>query len=99
MPAPTLKLEVPVDLPEKDKATEIKFLRRMNGGDLAAVGLSLSLGTAEMSLTAGQANEIAARCTGLPISCIENLDASDWLRCYGLVAGFFVPPSKNGETA
>lgn len=93
-----VKLDVPVDLPEKDHATEIVFLRRMNGGDLAAVGLSLSLGDAEMVLTAEQANKIAVRCTGLPLACIEKLDASDWLKLYGTIAGFFAPPTTSGLT-
>ena len=97
MKTPTLKLSVPIDIPERDGAPEIVFRRRMNAGDLSAVGLSLSLKEADLSLSAEQVNEIASRCTGLPVKCLEAMDASDWMNLYAEVAGFFAPPSTSGE--
>ena len=93
----TIQLNKPVDLPEGDGATVLRFIRRANAGDLAAAGVRLDLsafddgeGSNALSLDAQQVNTIAARCSGLPLRIVESLDASDWVQVYAMVMSFFV---------
>lgn len=99
MDLPRLKLTQSINTPAADGVTEIVFQRRMNGGDLAAAGLSINLAGGEESafdLSAQQVNLIASRCTGLPVKCIEAVDAADWLQVFAVVTGFFGSPSPSG---
>lgn len=90
MAAPTIKLLQAIDTPERDGVTDLVFQRRMNGGDLAAAGFGINLSEdTEITLSAEQVNLIASRCTGLPKSVIEALEAPDWLQVFKTVMSFF----------
>ena len=95
---PTIKLKVPLDLPEQDGAAEIVFTRRMNAGDLIAVGFTYDMSGAAMdvSLSADQIVTVASRCTGIPKAILAQLDAVDWGELVTTVSGFFVLAPLNG---
>jgi len=98
MQAPVITLCIPIDTPEQDQITTLRFKRRMNGGDIAAAGIKLDLGgDAAFTLSAEQVNLISSRCTGLPVKVIEQLDGSDWMQLFQTVTGFFTPPQVSGE--
>lgn len=110
MPAPVIKLSVPISTPERDGVTDLVFKRRMNAGDLAACGFSPDLagiakstteeeaGAALSKLTAAQVNLIVSRCCDLPLVFIESIDASDWGQCWVTVLGFFgSSPASGGQ--